>query len=318
MQAAVQDRYGLDAIEVRDIALPEPAEGQVRIKVHAASVNPVDWHLASGQPRFLRITEGLRRPKKSILGSDVAGVVDAVGHGVTQFQEGDTVFGGAKGSFAEFALANVDRLALVPETASVLDAGALGVAGVTALQAIEKAGVKDQRVLINGASGGVGHLAVQVAQVYGASEVTGVCSGRNATWVSELGADRVIDYTSEDFTEGIYDVIIDCVGSHSPAAIANALDPNGRWVVVGSSQKKGTFGPLLYMLRAVASFKRRSQTCISFIAEETTARLEELAELVSTGQLSVRVADKVALADVQQALGQVESQRIAGKVLLIP
>src|SRR5262249_53725815 len=229
MKAVVHTRYGpSDVLEIRDVAKPVPNDNQVLIKVRAAAINPLDWHFMEGAPYIIRAAvSGLRRPEDTRLGVDVAGQVEAVGKSVTQLKPGDEVFGGTPlGAFAEYALASPDKLALKPAAVTFEQAAAVPVAALTALQ-----GLRDhaklqpgQKVLINGASGGVGTFAVQLARYFGA-DVTGVCSSRNVELVRSLGANHVIDYTRDDFTKGDqrYDLILDNVANHSPLAYRRVL-----------------------------------------------------------------------------------------------
>ena len=318
MRAAIQTSYGLDAITITDLPLPEPVAGQVRIRVQAASINPADWHLAVGRPWMMRLTEGMRRPKKPILGTDVCGTVDAVGPGVDQWAIGDSVFGIAKGGFTEYTIADVDRLARTPESMAPCEAASLPIAAVTALQAVDKAEVEGKRVVINGASGGVGHFAVQIARAQGAREVVAVCSARNADWVRDLGVDEVIDYQVADFTETLSDIVIDCVGNRSSRDIANGLVADGRWVMVGAGKKTGVLGPIPNIIGAAITWGFSSREFSFIMAEETSERLTRLAELVDAGSLRVRLAAKRPLSELRDAYDRIESQRTPGKLVIIP
>lgn len=318
MRAALQTSYGLDAIELTDLPVPEPGPGQVRLRVEAASINPADWHRAVGQPLFMRLTEGLRRPKQPIPGTDVCGTVDAVGPEVARWKVGDSVFGMAKGGFAEYTIADAARLARTPSSMKPCEAASLPIAAVTALQAVDKADVAGKRVVINGASGGVGHFAVQIARSSGASEVIAVCSARNADWVRELGADRVVDYETEDFTEQSVDAIIDCVGNRSAGDIANGLVADGAWVLIGAGKKTGLLGPATKLIGAKLRWAFSSRRCIVFVADETSERLTRLAELADADQLRVRIAAKRPLADLRDAYDRIESQRTPGKLVVTP
>ena len=318
MRAAHQTRYGLDAITLTDLPIPEPGSGQVLLRVQAASINPADWHLAMGEPRLMRLSMGLRRPKQPVPGTDVCGVVEAVGAGVDQWQVGDSVFGIAKGGFAEYALADVDRLAATPAAMAPCEAASLPIAAVTALQAVQQGDVAGKRVVINGASGGVGHFAVQIARAEGASEIIAVCSSRNADWVSDLGADRVVDYEVDDFTNDPVDVIIDCVGNRSISEMATGLVDGGNWVLVGAHKKTGLFGPIPKLLGAKIRWGFSSRDCLVLIADETTERLTRLAELADEGKLRVRMAAKRPLSELRDAYDRIESQRTPGKLVVIP
>ena len=241
MKAIVYTEYGSpDVLQLQDMTKPTPNDDEVLVKVHAASANPLDWHIMRGEPFLARLDAGLQKPKHTRLGADIAGRVEAVGKNVTQFQPGDEVFGelfgGALGSFAEYACASEDALALKPANLSFEQAAAAPVVGFTALQGLRDKGQiqAGQKVLVNGASGGVGSFAVQLAKSYGA-EVTGVCSTRNLELVRSIGADHVVDYTQEDFTRNgqQYDLIYDAVGNRSVADYQRALKPGGKGVVAG-------------------------------------------------------------------------------------
>lgn len=318
MRAATQDRYGIDAVYIADLAMPEPRAGEVRLRVIAASMNPADWHRATGIPRIMRLTDGLRRPKQRINGIDVCGTVDAIGPGVSDWQVGDVLFGAAKGSFAQYCVADAAHLARVPTSISELEAAALPIAGVTALQAVDRGEVAGKRVVVNGASGGVGHIAVQIAQAAGAAHVAAVCSARNADWVAALGADEVIDYERADFTEGAFDVVIDCIGNRRGRDIADCLPDDGRWVLLGADKKTGLLGPMPRLFGSAIAWKFRRQSCELIMAKETTERLTRLADLVDRGAVSIRIAGKRPLADVVDAYDRIESRRTAGKVLVLP
>lgn len=318
MRAATQTSYGLDAITLTELPIPEPGVGQVRLRVEAASINPADWHRAVGQPRFMRLTEGMRRPKQVVPGSDVCGTVEAVGPEVERWSIGDVVFGVAHGGFAEHTLADAARLAPKPTAMAPCEAATLPIAGVTALQAIERGEVEGKRVVVNGASGGVGHFAVQIARAMGAQEVIAVCSARNADWVAELGADRVVDYQSEDFTELVADVVIDCVGNRTAREMASVVVDGGRWVLIGAGKKTGLLGPAAKIIGAKLRWALSSRECIVFVANETAERLQRLGELVDAGSLRVHLAAKRPLADVRDAYDRIESQRTPGKLAIIP
>ncbi len=319
MKAATQGRYGLEHIGVQDVPVPEPASGMVRVAVNVASINPADWHLASGTPMFLRLTEGLRQPNEFVIGRDVAGTVDAVGAGVTNLQPGDRVFGSMTGGFAPYALAKADRVARIPDTVDDDTAAGLPIAGVTALQALEKGGVGGKTVVINGASGGVGHFAVQMAKTLGATSVTGVCSGRNAELVASLGADRVVDYTKADFTDHAHDVIIDCAGSRSTSELKSGLtDSGGRLIMVGPAKGGKVMGPLPELLAMAARFAVSPHKLTVFTAEETAERLERLAAMAADGSLITHIDRDFKLADISDAFQYLGTHRAKGKVLIRP
>src|ERR1700731_3038978 len=238
MKAIVYCDYGLTNLKLEDIEKPTPNDDQILVKVRAASVNPYDWHFIEGTPKIMRLMGvGLRKPKDTRLGVDFAGTIESVGKNVTQFKPGDDVFGGKGGAFAEFVCRRAEgAVALKPASITFEQAASVNIAGITALQALRDKGKVQagQKVLINGASGGVGTFAVQIAKTYGA-DVTGVCSTRNVELVRSIGADHVIDYTQEDFTksEQRYDLILDNVGSHSFSEYRRVLKPKGTFVIVG-------------------------------------------------------------------------------------
>ena len=256
MKAIVIEKYGSpDVLQFKEVERPTPKDNQVLVRVQAASANPLDWHLMRGEPFIARLMgTGLLKPKSSKVGADVAGRVEAVGKDVTQFKPGDEVFGTCNGSFAEYACAREDRLALKPANVSFEEAAAIPVAATTALQGLRNKGQiqPGQKVLVNGASGGVGTFAVQIAKSYG-TEVTGVCSTRNLDLVRKIGADHVVDYTQEDFTKNEqqrYDLIFDAVGNRSVSDYKRALKPGGTCAVAGFSSMSRMFehsalGPLM-------------------------------------------------------------------------
>src|SRR3954466_11126242 len=238
MKAIVYCDYGLANLKLEEIEKPVPNDDQILVRVRAASVNPYDWHFVEGTPYIMRaMGVGLRKPKDTRLGVDFAGTVEAVGKNVTQFKAGDEVFGGRDGAFAEYVCPRADRaVTLKPANISFEQAASINIAGITALQAVRDKGKVQpgQKVLINGASGGVGTFAVQIVKSFGA-EVTGVCSTRNLEMVRSLGADHVIDYTKEDFAKGDqrYDVILDNVPNHSLSECRRVLNPDGKYVLIG-------------------------------------------------------------------------------------
>src|SRR5438067_4362826 len=238
MKAIVYCDYGLTNLKLENIEKPTPNDDQILVRVRAASVNPYDWHFIEGTPYIMRMMGvGLRKPKDTQLGVDFAGTVEAIGKNVTQFKPGDDVFGGRGGAFAEYVCRRAEgAVALKPANLTFEQAASVNIAGITALQALRDKGKVQpgQKVLINGASGGVGTFAVQIAKTFGA-DVTGVCSTRNVDLVRSLGADHVIDYTKEDFAKGTerYDVILDNVPNHSLSECSRILSPNGKYVMIG-------------------------------------------------------------------------------------
>jgi NADPH:quinone reductase-like Zn-dependent oxidoreductase len=323
MQAVTHERYGPpDQLQVERGLRPLPGDGQVLVEVVAVSVNPLDWHYARGTPYVMRIESGFLSPRDGRAGVDVAGRVAAVGPGVTRFKPGDEVFGGAPGAFAEYALASEKRLALKPANLSFEQAAAVPIAAITALQGLrDKGGVQPgDRVLINGASGGVGTFAVQIAKAMGA-HVTGVSSGRNTELVRSLGADVTVDYTREDFTRSgeRYDVVLDLVGNRSLAEVRNALAPGGIHVLIGGGGPDDGkwLGPIGKMLAGLVTAKFTEQRFTSMIAEIKGEDLTYLADLVQQGRLTP-VLDRTydSLAEVPSALAYLERGRARGKVVV--
>jgi NADPH:quinone reductase-like Zn-dependent oxidoreductase len=258
MKAAVYTGYGPpEVVHIVDLEKPVPKDNEVSIRVRAASVNPMDWHFMQGKPYVGRLAFGLRKPKDARVGRDVAGEVEAVGCNVTEFKPGDGVFGACRGAFAEYACASDSRLAMKPENVTFEQAAAVPVAALTALQGLRDKGKMQpgQKVLINGAAGGVGTFAVQIAKSLGGN-VTGVVSTRNLEMVRSIGADLVVDYTREDFTRGgqRYDLVFDLIGNHSLSACRRVLSPNGTYIaagVIGAPEGRLT-GPAGHVLKTIA------------------------------------------------------------------
>jgi NADPH:quinone reductase-like Zn-dependent oxidoreductase len=299
MQAIRYERYGApsDVLRLEEVDVPDPGEGEVLLRVHAASANPVEWHMVRGEPFLVRLIAGLRRPKDSKVGGDVAGVVEAVGAGVTGFAPGDAVFGTADGSFAELACAKVERLARKPET-------------ITFEQAAS--------VLVIGAAGGVGSFAVQIAKALDA-DVTGVCSTANLDFVRALGADTVVDYTQEDLS-GSYDLVLQVAGDTSIGELRRLLTAEGTLVMVGSGTgrdgKGGALGPLTRMLIARIASRNSARRVVTFIAKVRSPDLEALAELAATGQIRPAVERTYPLDQAAAALTEIESGHTRGKLAL--
>ncbi|MCB1624546.1 MAG: NAD(P)-dependent alcohol dehydrogenase [Pseudomonadales bacterium] len=320
MSAVIYQCYGgPDVLQLQRTAKPTPTEGRVLVSVYAAGVNPLDWHFLRGEPTVMRLSSGIGRPTDERLGVDFAGIVEAVGKDVTQVQVGDRVFGGAGGAFGEFVSAHVTSLARIPGNVSFAQAAAVPVAAVTALQALRDKGELQpgQKVLINGASGGVGTYAVQIAKAMGA-DVTGVCSTRNVELVRSLGADHVIDYTREDFTKGSqrYDLIIDNVGNHSLLDTRKALVPRGIAVTVGASSDGRLLGPLTKMLAAQILSPFVDQQFRPILADINAADLTTLADLMAAGKLRAVIDRTYELAQTAAAIRYVESGRARGKVVI--
>ncbi len=322
MRAATQDKYGIDAINVTDEPVPEPGPGQVRVKIEVASMNPLDWHFALGRPRFVRLLIGLRRPKERVIGSDFCGTVDAVGPDVGDaaaggFDVGEAVFGSARtGAFAEYALAKVDRIARQPSGMTAGEAAGLPIAGITALQSFEDIDLKDKRVVINGASGGVGHYAIQIAKALGAAHVTAVCSTRNLDLVKGLGADDVIDYTVHDFTTRTYDVVLTCAGRRSFNDIKRCLAPDGHWVMVGPEKGGPIIGPLPAIMGLTVRSKLTGLNFNSFTAAETKERLDNVTALANSGELRTHIEREYSLDEVRDVFHHAGTHRTQGKITI--
>ncbi len=319
MKAIIRETYGSpDVLRVADVALPALRDGEVLVKVHAASVNAGDWHLLRGTPLPFRLIAGLRLPKFKILGTDIAGRVESVGRGVTQFRPGDEVFGELSrsgfGGYAEYVTAPQHALALKPVNLSFEEAAALPTAGCTALQGLRKGGLQHgQRVLINGASGGVGTFAIQIAKAFGA-EVTAVCSTRNVDMVRSLGADHVIDYTKDDFAAhgDRYDLILAANGDRSIWDYRRALSAGGRYAMTGGSNRQLTeallLGPMLSMGR---------QKFGNVLVKPNQADLLLLKELCETGKMRPMIDRRVQMSEVPSAIRYVEEGHARGKVVVV-
>jgi NADPH:quinone reductase-like Zn-dependent oxidoreductase len=309
-----------EVLKYADLPKPTPADDEVLVRVHAASVNPLDWHFVEGTPYLVRMGEGFGKPEDPRLGVDFAGTVEAVGKSVRRFKPGDAVFGGKLGAFAEYVSVREDRaIAAKPGNVSFEQAAAVPIAALTALQALrDKGHVKaGQKVLINGASGGVGTFAVQIAKAFGA-EVTGVCSTKNVPLVQSIGADHVIDYTQEDFTRGgqRYDLIVDNVGTHSLLDYRRVLNPKGAVVIVGSTSVGDWIGFLITPLDAIVLSKFVSQKFIPFLAELNPKDLTTLGELVQDGKLTPVIDQRYSLKEVPAAMRYVEAGHARGKVII--
>lgn len=306
-------------LQLEQQALPVPANDEVLVKVEAAGINPLDWHYMRGSPYLLRLSSGLGAPDDSRLGVDFSGVVTAVGTDVTRFKPGDEVFGGGKGAFAQYLVIREDSaLAHKPATLSFAQAASVPIAGLTALQALRDKGQVEagDSVLINGASGGVGTFAVQVAKSMGA-DVTGICSTRNLELVRSLGADRVIDYKKEDYTSlpERYDLIVDMVGNHSPLANTGVLKPGGRYIMVGGATGDWV-GPLLRPLQAAVVGPFVDEELIVLMALLKSEDLATLAAMMHKGEVTAVLDRHYALADVRDAISYSESGRARGKIIL--
>lgn len=319
-RAVVHRCYGSsDILELALIEKPSVQDTEILVKVRAAAVNPLDWHFMRGSPYFMRLMSGLGGPDNIRLGVDFAGTVEAVGSSVTRFKPGDDVFGGANGAFAEYVVAAEDEaLAIIPPGVSFEQAAAVPIAAVTALQALRDAGQLQagERVLINGASGGVGTFAVQIAKSYGA-HVTGVCSTRNVEMVRSIGADHVFDYRNEDYTESgqEYDLIIDMVGNHSVAANRRVLKPDGRLVIVGGG-KGDWIGPMINPLKAMVVAPFVSQKLTTMLAELRSDDLVVLGDLMQSGEVTPVIDSRYPLSEVPAAIRHSEDGHARGKIII--
>ena len=321
MKAIVYRRYGSpDVLALREVERPIVRDGDVLVRVRAASVNPLDWHLLRGKPYIVRPTSGWRTPKRNVPGVDVAGVVEAVGRGVTQVKPGDEVFGEKSRACAEYVCGPEQLFVLKPTNLTLEQAATIPVGGVTALQALRDHGQVQpgQRVLINGASGGVGTFAVQLARDFGA-EVTGVCSSPNVELVRSLGADHVMDYARDDFTRGQqrYDLVIDNVGNHSPVALRGVLAPTGRLVGVGIDPSQGDWIAPIARILVARQLSRFGGRKLGFMLTDMKREdLLFLKERIEAGAVTPVIDRSFPLAEVPDAIRYLETMRARGKVVI--
>ncbi|MGB3733524.1 MAG: NAD(P)-dependent alcohol dehydrogenase [Ilumatobacter sp.] len=322
MRAVVADRYGPpDELDVRDVPVPHLTDGHVRIRVRAVALNPADWHGVVGRPYIARPGIGWRTPRRAIPGTDIAGTVDAVGGGVTGLAVDDEVFGFADGGgCAEFVTVPEANLVTKPSTVSFAAAAATGVAAFTALQAVrDVARLKaEQHVLVNGATGGVGHFAIQFARAAGC-EVTAVCSAGNVIAATAMGADHVIDYSTSDFTSGPirYDAILDNPGSHPLRACRRVLEPGGSYVLIGGS-KASLLGPIPRLIAAKLLGVVSSQRFDLVFAKETAADLDVLRTMLEDGSVDPVVSRTMTLEEVPGALAEIGRGHTLGKLVAHP
>jgi NADPH:quinone reductase-like Zn-dependent oxidoreductase len=321
MKAVTQDRYGTsDVLRVGDVAIPEPRDHEVLIKVHAAGLDRGTEHLMTGKPYVMRVATGLRRPKNPISGRDVAGTVVKVGSAVTRFRPGDEVYGVAPGSFAEYAVGPENKLAHKPANLTFAQAAVVPISAGTALQALRDVGkVKaGQKVLVIGASGGVGSYAVQLAKVLGA-QVTGVASAAKADFVRSLGADHVLDYVRDDFADGTrqYDLILDIGGGASLTRLRRALTPRGTVVFVGSENTGNITGMGRQLRGAVVSLFIPQRLAL-LMAKERADDLEQLTEHLKAGRLVPTLGDSFPLDQAKAAMQLLETGKVRGKVVIVP
>ena len=320
MKAIIYRCYGSpDVLEFADVEKPRPADNDVLVKVVAAAVNPLDWHYMRGSPYIMRLGAGIGAPKDSRLGVDFAGTVEAVGKTVTRFKPGDEVFGGRTGAFAEYVIVPEDRaLALKPSSVTFEQAASVPIAAITALQALRDKGKLEsgQKVLINGASGGVGTFAVQIAKTFGA-EVTGVCSTRNVEMVRSLGADHVIDYKLEDYTQSgqHYDLIIDMVGNHSLLANRKVLNSNGILVMVGGA-KGNWIAPLKNPVKALMLSPFVDQELVLILARLRQDDLTIIGDLMQAGKVTPVIDRRYRLSEVPEAIRYSEEGHARGKIII--
>ena len=333
MKAAVYTRYGPpDVVQIKDVAKPIPKDNEVLIHVHAASVNILDA-VTRGRPYLARLLFGLRKPKVTRLGVDVAGQVEAVGRSVTQFKVGNEVFGVCirdphasgvnvwicQGAFAEYVCAPESTVAIKPENVTFEQAAAAPVAALTALQGLRNTGhiQPGQTVLINGATGGVGTFAVQIAKSFGA-EVTGVCSTRNVDLVRSIGADRVIDYTQEDFTKSgqRYDLVFDCIGNHALSACRRVLHPQGILIMAGTRSGRGMIGLFARLITALVVSRFVKQKLVTFLARPSKEDLAIMRDLMANGKVTPVIDRCYSLSEVPEALRYLEEGHARGKVVI--
>ena len=319
MKAIVRNTYGSpDVLELQDIEKPDLTDDGVLVRVHAASVNRGDWYSVTGTPYVGRTQLGLLKPKQQVLGVDFAGTVEAVGRDVAQFRPGDEVFGGRSGAFAEYVCV---RNAVAPKPANLTfeQAAAVPVAALTALQGLRDKGQiqPGQKVLINGASGGVGTFAVQIAKALGA-EVTGVCSTRHVDLVRSIGADHVIDYNHEDFSgsDQRYDLMLDIAGSRSWSDCRRVLNPQATLVLIGGPKTNRLIGPLGYVVKVRLAALRSSQKVVFFIAKLNKADLAVLRELLEAGKVTPVIDRRYELSETADALRYMGEGHAQGKIVI--
>ncbi len=319
MQAIVQDRYGsADVLHLEQIGRPAIGAGEVLVRVRAAGLDRGTWHLMAGQPYLIRLVSGLRAPKNPVPGLDIAGTVVTTGAAVTRFKAGDHVFGISKGSFAEYACARQDRLARKPAALTFAQAAAVPVSGLTALQGLRDTGrlQSGQHVLITGASGGVGTFAVQIAKALGA-EVTGVASTAKTDLVASIGADHVIDYTSDEVTSGPqrYDLILDIAGNTPLSRLRRALTRTGTLVIAGG-EDAGRLTGMSRQLRALALSPFARQRLTMLVSRQRRTDLEHLAQLIETGQLTPVIGTIYPLRQAPDAMRDLAAGRARGKLVI--
>ena len=323
MKSVIYKKYGsAEVLEISEVEIPKITENQILVKVQAVSINPADWHFMRGMPYLVRLQSGVLKPKIGKFGLDMAGVVEAVGVSVSEFKVGDEVFGESMGALSEYAVFSQNALAMKPASLNYEEAAAVPMAGFTAIQALrDKAGVKaGQRVLIVGASGGVGTFAVQIAKAFGAN-VTGVCSTGNVEMVKSIGADRVIDYTKEDFFTCVdkYDVIVQTAGNYTLKQLRAVLASNGTLVQAGdSSGVKPVFGMgfIFGMLKALAISTFTKHKIPVFLAKRSKTDLIALSDLIESGKVRPIIDRKYPMTQVAEAVTYLEAGHARGKVVI--
>lgn len=318
MRAIVRETYGgLGVLRLDWVPRPVAKDDEVLVRVRAAGVDRGVWHMMTGLPYLGRLAFGIRRPKDRVLGLDLAGTVEAVGPDVTRFAVGDAVYGSGRGSYAEYALTAETKLAEKPQALSFEQAAAVPVSAVTALQGLRAGKIREgQKVLVSGASGGVGSYAVQLAKAYGA-QVTGVCSTGKTGFVRTLGADQVIDYTREDFADGgPYDLILDIGGNPSISRLRRALTPTGTAVITGGEGGGKLAGGLHRQLGALALSPFIGQRLTTFLGLVRTAELKDLAPLLDSGSIAPALNRTFKLDEAKEALRYLEDGHVSGKVVL--
>jgi NADPH:quinone reductase-like Zn-dependent oxidoreductase len=316
MKAVIQSRYGgPENLEIQDVERPQVGDGEVLVRVHSASIHVGDWILMTGKPYVMRMATGLRKPKNPIPGTDIAGTVEAVGTGVERLAVGDEVFGWSAGAFAEYAVASQEQLVRKPANLTFEQASAVGVSATTALQLLRDHDIEPgQKVLVNGASGGVGTFAVQIAKSLGAI-VTGVTSTRNVELVRAIGADHVIDYTREDFTTGTerYDLILDNVGNHSLAQTRRALAPTGTLISNGGGHKGGKLARTIRTMLVSMVVKQQAKPSVK---TQNRGDLVALKELVEAGAVTPVIDRTFALGETSRAIAHVAGGHARGTAVL--
>lgn len=320
MKAIVHRSYGSpDVLRLEEVEKPVPGDDEVLIRVRAAAVNPLDWYFVRGTPRLIRIGSAARKPSGARVGVDVAGEVEATGKDIDDMGPGDPVFGSCRGAFAEYVCTSRSRIVRKPPNVTFEQAASAPVAGVTALQGLRDEGAlhPGQTVLINGAAGGVGTFAVQIAKSMGA-EVTGVCSTRNLEIVRSIGADAAIDYTREDFTASSkrWDVIFDCMTNHPVSAVRRVLAPEGRYVIAGGIARYELLRPLARVLTARIVSRFVDQTLTTFVAKMNQGDLAALADLLERGAITPVIDTRYALRDAADAVAHVAEGHARGKVVI--